>query len=128
VPLEQSQADRSKKPFTPVPLATLANDVTKLSVGRLHFTETTANNMRKRGKPNPDQRYFSLVVSLVGRAGVSFVGVCAWMAARLLACDHSHAALTPFAGLALHACVTHVGKNHRARQQSGPLRDRSQRG
>lgn len=31
--------------------------VTKVTVGRLHFSETTANNMRKKGKPNPDQRY-----------------------------------------------------------------------
>lgn len=30
--------------------------VTKVTVGRLHFSETTANNMRKKGKPNPDQR------------------------------------------------------------------------
>ena len=39
-------------------------DVTKVIVCRLHFSETTSNNMRKRGKPNPDQRYFQLVVSL----------------------------------------------------------------
>ena len=38
--------------------------VTKFVVGRLHFSETTTNNMRKRGKPNPDQRYFQLVVAL----------------------------------------------------------------
>ena len=39
----------------------------KLTVGRLHFGETTSNNMRKKGKPNPDQRYFQLVVSLTAR-------------------------------------------------------------
>lgn len=38
--------------------------VSKLTVGRLHFNETTSNNMRKKGKPNPDQRYFYLVVAL----------------------------------------------------------------
>lgn len=38
--------------------------VTKTTVGRLHFSETTSNNMRKKGKPNPDQRYFYLVVCL----------------------------------------------------------------
>lgn len=37
---------------------------TKLTIGRLHFAETTANNMRKKGRPNPDQRYFQLVISL----------------------------------------------------------------
>ncbi|CAG2056671.1 unnamed protein product [Timema podura] len=36
----------------------------KITVGRLHFSETTSNNMRKKGKPNPDQRYFYLVVGL----------------------------------------------------------------
>lgn len=38
--------------------------LTKVTVGRLHFSETTSNNMRKKGKPNPDQRYFHLVVGL----------------------------------------------------------------
>lgn len=34
-----------------------SEQVTKVTVGRLHFSETTANNMRKKGKPNPDQRW-----------------------------------------------------------------------
>lgn len=38
--------------------------MSKTTVGRLHFSETTSNNMRKKGKPNPDQRYFYLVVCL----------------------------------------------------------------
>jgi hypothetical protein len=37
----------------------------RTSVCRLHFTETTANNMRKRSKPNPDQRYFAVMASLM---------------------------------------------------------------
>lgn len=41
-----------------------SDQVTKVTVGRLHFSETTSNNMRKKGKPNPDQRYFYLVVGL----------------------------------------------------------------
>jgi hypothetical protein len=40
------------------------SQVTKVTVGRLHFSETTSNNMRKKGKPNPEQRYFQLVVGL----------------------------------------------------------------
>ena len=36
----------------------------RVSVGRLHFSETTLNNMRKKGRPNPEQRYFQLVVAL----------------------------------------------------------------
>ena len=48
----------------------LASDqVNKVTVGRLHFSETTTNNMRKKGKPNPDQRYFMLVVSLRAHHG-----------------------------------------------------------
>ncbi|KAG8438169.1 hypothetical protein GDO86_008747 [Hymenochirus boettgeri] len=62
--IEQSQSDRSKRPFHPVTLSLPPEQVTKVTVGRLHFSETTANNMRKKGKPNPDQRYFLLVVAL----------------------------------------------------------------
>ncbi|XP_040493742.1 myelin regulatory factor-like protein [Ursus maritimus] len=64
IAIEQSQADRSKKIFNPVKIDLLADQVTKVTLGRLHFSETTANNMRKKGKPNPDQRYFMLVVGL----------------------------------------------------------------
>ncbi|XP_077316886.1 myelin regulatory factor isoform X3 [Lithobates pipiens] len=64
ISIEQSQSDRSKRPFHPVTLTLPPDQVTKVTVGRLHFSETTANNMRKKGKPNPDQRYFLLVVAL----------------------------------------------------------------
>lgn len=47
-------------PLSTLPLLCRVNlppeQVTKVTVGRLHFSETTANNMRKKGKPNPDQR------------------------------------------------------------------------
>ncbi|XP_017350307.1 myelin regulatory factor-like protein isoform X1 [Ictalurus punctatus] len=64
ITIEQSQSDRSKKPFLPVQVNLPGNKITKITLGRLHFSETTANNMRKKGKPNPDQRYFLLVVGL----------------------------------------------------------------
>uniref|UniRef100_A0A3P9IVF6 Myelin regulatory factor like n=1 Tax=Oryzias latipes TaxID=8090 RepID=A0A3P9IVF6_ORYLA len=64
VTIEQSQPDRSKKPFHPVRVDLPAGKITKVTLGRLHFSETTANNMRKKGKPNPDQRYFQMVVGL----------------------------------------------------------------
>ncbi|XP_064878264.1 LOW QUALITY PROTEIN: myelin regulatory factor [Oncorhynchus nerka] len=66
--VEQSQSDRSKRPFKPVLVTLPPEQVTKVTVGRLHFSETTANNMRKKGKPNPDQRYFMLVVALQAQA------------------------------------------------------------
>uniref|UniRef100_A0A3Q1MI59 Myelin regulatory factor n=1 Tax=Bos taurus TaxID=9913 RepID=A0A3Q1MI59_BOVIN len=66
--IEQSQSDRSKRPFNPVSVNLPPEQVTKVTVGRLHFSETTANNMRKKGKPNPDQRYFMLVVALQAHA------------------------------------------------------------
>ncbi|XP_068116525.1 myelin regulatory factor isoform X2 [Hyperolius riggenbachi] len=68
ISIEQSQSDRSKRPFHPVTLTLPPDQVTKVTVGRLHFSETTANNMRKKGKPNPDQRYFLLVVALQAQA------------------------------------------------------------
>ena len=40
------------------------NKPVRVTEGRLHFSETTLNNMRKKGKPNPEQKYFQLVVSL----------------------------------------------------------------
>lgn len=40
------------------------HQVSKVTVGRLHFSETTSNNMRKKGRPNPEQRYFQLIVGL----------------------------------------------------------------
>uniref|UniRef100_A0A3B4CXM6 Myelin regulatory factor like n=1 Tax=Pygocentrus nattereri TaxID=42514 RepID=A0A3B4CXM6_PYGNA len=64
ITIEQSQSDRSKKPFMPVQVNLPGNKITKITLGRLHFSETTANNMRKKGKPNPDQRYFLMVVGL----------------------------------------------------------------
>ncbi|XP_049883679.1 uncharacterized protein LOC126379114 isoform X2 [Pectinophora gossypiella] len=63
VRVEQSQSDRTKKPFHPVPVE-LRREGAKVTVGRLHFAETTNNNMRKKGRPNPDQRHFQLVVAL----------------------------------------------------------------
>uniref|UniRef100_A0A8C5D1W0 Myelin regulatory factor like n=1 Tax=Gadus morhua TaxID=8049 RepID=A0A8C5D1W0_GADMO len=64
VTIEQSQADRSKRPFNPIMIGLPGNKITKVTLGRLHFSETTGNNMRKKGRPNPDQRYFQMVVGL----------------------------------------------------------------
>jgi hypothetical protein len=55
--VEQSQADRSRKKFFPIRLAFRGDQPMRVSVGRLHFAETTHNNMRKKGRPNPEQRW-----------------------------------------------------------------------
>lgn len=64
IQVDQSQADRSKRKFDPVALHPNPEHSWKVTIGRLHFSDTTLNNMRKRGKPNPDQRYFLLVVGI----------------------------------------------------------------
>ncbi|XP_038663582.1 myelin regulatory factor isoform X7 [Scyliorhinus canicula] len=82
--IEQSQSDRSKRPFNPVTINIPSDQVTKVTVGRLHFSETTANNMRKKGKPNPDQRYFMLVVALQVQAQNQNHLVAAQMSERII--------------------------------------------
>uniref|UniRef100_A0A8C7FFE0 Myelin regulatory factor n=1 Tax=Oncorhynchus kisutch TaxID=8019 RepID=A0A8C7FFE0_ONCKI len=82
--VEQSQSDRSKRPFKPVLVTLPPEQVTKVTVGRLHFSETTANNMRKKGKPNPDQRYFMLVVALQAQAHSQSFTVAAQVSERII--------------------------------------------
>uniref|UniRef100_A0A3Q3IXH6 Myelin regulatory factor n=1 Tax=Monopterus albus TaxID=43700 RepID=A0A3Q3IXH6_MONAL len=82
--VEQSQSDRSKRPFKPVLVTLPPEQVTKVTVGRLHFSETTANNMRKKGKPNPDQRYFMLVVALHAQSHSQSYTVAAHVSERII--------------------------------------------
>ncbi|KAM9311688.1 myelin regulatory factor-like protein [Gastrophryne carolinensis] len=84
ITIEQSQPDRSKRPFNPVMVNLPADQVTKVTLGRLHFSETTANNMRKKGKPNPDQRYFMLVVSLYAESNEDSFLVVAHVSERII--------------------------------------------
>ncbi|KAL3109507.1 hypothetical protein niasHT_016130 [Heterodera trifolii] len=64
ISIKQSQADR--KPINHDP-ESFKLDGTRPSVrqtvARLHFGETTMNNHRKNGKPNPEQKFFLLVFS-----------------------------------------------------------------
>ncbi|KAL1775413.1 myelin regulatory factor [Sigmodon hispidus] len=84
IAIEQSQADRSKKTFDPVKIDLLTDQVTKVTLGRLHFSETTANNMRKKGKPNPEQRYFMLVVGLYAANQDQFYLLAAHISERII--------------------------------------------
>lgn len=84
IKIEQSQSDRSKKPFKPVRVELLPDQVSKMTVGRLHFSETTANNMRKKGRPNPDQRYFQLVVALHAHSGESNYMIAASVSNKII--------------------------------------------
>lgn len=67
VMIKQSQTDRKPVPYCPVTLDLPASRVTKVTVARLHFSETTMNNQRKNGRPNPDQKFFQLAVALNAR-------------------------------------------------------------
>jgi len=65
VQIEQSTADRTRAVFEgcPFELPPKASQLC-VKVARLHFSETTANNVRRKGRPNPDQRYFWLRVTV----------------------------------------------------------------
>ncbi|XP_025956172.1 myelin regulatory factor-like protein [Dromaius novaehollandiae] len=84
IAIEQSQSDRSKKAFHPVKIDLPGDQIIKVTLGRLHFSETTANNMRKKGKPNPDQRYFLLVVGLYAVSQDQFYLLSAHVSERII--------------------------------------------
>jgi len=84
VQLDQSQQDRTKKMFKPVMVTPTPGEVSRITIGRLHFSEPTANNMRKKGKPNPEQRFFALVVTLGARSGDQFYPIASHISERII--------------------------------------------
>lgn len=72
VAIRQSTTERKPILHTPVSFKIVERRMTIVTVPRLHFSETTLNNQRKNLRPNPDQKYFNLVVRLyaVGPGGV----------------------------------------------------------
>ena len=75
---------RSQVAKAEVPAAVDGRNISTLTVGRLHFSEATANNARKNGDANPDQRYFALVATLYAQIGDVVVPVAAHISDRLV--------------------------------------------
>ena len=86
VTIEQSRRpDRTRHPLRPLSVGKPTSHGTqKITVSRLHFSETTANNMRKKGKPNPNQRYFSLVITLAATVNGQSYPLCAVESERVV--------------------------------------------
>ena len=84
VQIEQANVDRSRTNFEPLRLELTGNEASKITLARLHFSETTANNMRKKGKPNQDQRFFSLVISVMANIEGRTVTLCSLQSQRIV--------------------------------------------
>ncbi|KAG7262660.1 hypothetical protein CRUP_012539 [Coryphaenoides rupestris] len=85
ISVEQSQSDRSKRPFKPV-LVTHASGsrYTKVTVGRAALQRTHGQQHAKKGQPNPDQRYFMLVVALQAQSHSQSYTVAAQVSERII--------------------------------------------
>ncbi|CAD5214624.1 unnamed protein product [Bursaphelenchus okinawaensis] len=73
IPIRQSQTDRKPIKHDGEEMILEPHKLAKKTVPRLHFSETTLNNHRKSGKPNPDQKYFLLVVKFVAEVDNGYV-------------------------------------------------------
>ncbi|XP_039989604.1 myelin regulatory factor isoform X2 [Xiphias gladius] len=124
ISVEQSQSDRSKRPFKPVLVTLPPEQVTKVTVGRLHFSETTANNMRKKGKPNPDQRYFMLVVALHAQSHSQSYTVAAHVSERIIVrVTSGHVCLPPTTIISLASNPGQFESDNEVLWQRGQLPD-----
>jgi hypothetical protein len=64
VPIKQTDKNRKPMDYEPIDCHLKIIETNKWTIKRLHFAYTTHNNNRKKNKPNPDQRYFLLVVEM----------------------------------------------------------------
>lgn len=91
IEIRKSDSDRKPLEFEPPEYPMMGGVENKLTQMRLHFAHTTSNNNRKRDMksgrvvPNPDQRYFLLVVELeaVTTTGLAFC-VCSASSERVI--------------------------------------------
>lgn len=88
-----------------------SESVSKTTIGRLHFSETTANNMRKKGRPNPDQRYFFLVVSLCARLTNGQLVIVASQASEKIIVRVRNTFLFPLSVLVVQARSLFIARN-----------------
>ena len=64
--IDQSQLDRVRGEFGGIVLDFEPDSLNYHGkVTRLHFCQPTSNNMRRKGLPNPDQRFFSLIAAIM---------------------------------------------------------------
>ncbi|KAI6174236.1 Myelin regulatory factor [Aphelenchoides besseyi] len=84
IQIRQSQSDRRPVPHDPVQINISPLKQTKITVPRLHFSETTINNHRKSKKPNPDQRFFHLVVKLLAETPKGMVVVQSYASDKVI--------------------------------------------
>ena len=93
IQVEQASSNRSRAPFEPIRLSVPLpaqprpqpqGATSRLPLPRLHFSETTANNIRKGGLPNPGQRFFSLGVSVLANVRGRSVMLAAFESQRII--------------------------------------------
>lgn len=84
IQIRQSQTDRKPIPHDPVQLNIAPLKLTKVTVPRLHFSETTMNNHRKNGRPNPDQKYFYLIVKLLAETPNGMITVQSYASDKVI--------------------------------------------
>uniref|UniRef100_A0A1I8GPI3 NDT80 domain-containing protein n=1 Tax=Macrostomum lignano TaxID=282301 RepID=A0A1I8GPI3_9PLAT len=109
VSLEQSEVNRTKRLFAPIPVAMPGGGrFVRVVAQRLHFASTTLNNQRKRGDLHPDQRFFQLVLALEALTETSVAPVQRYISRFIIvrASNPGHSDASSAAATAAAAAVT----------------------